>query len=515
MSVVHPRFSVVAFLIFVFAAGGCGGGEATDNGGTAACTGDACSPQPVQDLRSPEISSVVFLTDPSDSEPFPSALADCRLHAVQTDAGLVVTVWPARTADETLLRTLPPSRGAELIQQLSTGAESTTEEDANLFQAFAQTCESTLDVTREWCSAAWDWTSAKAAEIWAWIKQSFEAGLTVVKEAFAPVIASTALGSEAVSYLQAFLQQCGSSTESADSLGGYLALVGRVAGLVAEKATRDLWDLAKDAFHMVLHPVATLGAIVEAANTLGQFLSVAPSLTGSQWETLAEAGLDVAVQEFGNTSLTAWDLIAILTRADIADDQWREACATVVYSAVKLVACIVAASAGANFATNLFRRMKEVCGAAVQRTWEPVWAAPRLGVTAGELRRNLDNAGRPHLPGDEAHHIIPQRDSKCPSATELREMAEKYGLDLHSSDNGVWLPKLAATRTATDDRVAHLGEGLHTYRYYDYVRDKAIFEVKRAHLRGSDQSLAFKKAIRGVGEALEDRERWKAEFMLR
>lgn len=56
------------------------------------------------------------------------------------------------------------------------------------------------------------------------------------------------------------------------------------------------------------------------------------------------------------------------------------------------------------------------------------------------LARNLERAGRPRPPDRAAHHIVAPDEGRFREAIEARKILEKFGINIDSADNGVWLP---------------------------------------------------------------------------
>jgi hypothetical protein len=63
-----------------------------------------------------------------------------------------------------------------------------------------------------------------------------------------------------------------------------------------------------------------------------------------------------------------------------------------------------------------------------------------LGHPSRTLARNLAKGGYPRPIGHAAHHIVPPREYRFKEAVEARKILEKFGIDINSADNGVWLP---------------------------------------------------------------------------
>ncbi len=102
-----------------------------------------------------------------------------------------------------------------------------------------------------------------------------------------------------------------------------------------------------------------------------------------------------------------------------------------------------------------------------------------------ELGKNLEETGKP-CPGSgyDAHHIVA---FDSPRAAEAREILKKFGVDVNSGDNGVWLPgEEGAGPGAIHPRI-------HTARYYE--------EVNRL-LRACQSREEVQEVLKNIGEQL-------------
>ncbi len=73
---------------------------------------------------------------------------------------------------------------------------------------------------------------------------------------------------------------------------------------------------------------------------------------------------------------------------------------------------------------------------------------------------------------NEAHHIVPEG-MNIPELNEVRALMKKYGVDLNSASNGVFLPNAANLPHAGS---ATVHRGSHTAEYARYVANT----IKRA-----------------------------------
>ena len=90
------------------------------------------------------------------------------------------------------------------------------------------------------------------------------------------------------------------------------------------------------------------------------------------------------------------------------------------------------------------------------------------------LRAELKNAGVVPPPySNQAHHIIPEG-MDIPELNEVRALMKKYGVDLNSASNGVFLP---ASPNLPHAGSATVHRGSHTIEYARYVA-KAIIDVE-------------------------------------
>ena len=81
------------------------------------------------------------------------------------------------------------------------------------------------------------------------------------------------------------------------------------------------------------------------------------------------------------------------------------------------------------------------------------------------LRKNMLDAGdvKPNYNCD-AHHIVPSGDGRYAKATMCKDILTKFGIDINSASNGVFLPSQPGIQTAATYHGA-----LHTASYYDKV----------------------------------------------
>lgn len=94
------------------------------------------------------------------------------------------------------------------------------------------------------------------------------------------------------------------------------------------------------------------------------------------------------------------------------------------------------------------------------------------GLPSEILRAELKDAGVTNPPySNQAHHIIPEAEMRYPSAVEARQILEKYGVDINSASNGVFLPD-APNYPHAGSAAVHRGS--HTEAYYKYVRDELV-----------------------------------------
>lgn len=48
----------------------------------------------------------------------------------------------------------------------------------------------------------------------------------------------------------------------------------------------------------------------------------------------------------------------------------------------------------------------------------------------------------------QAHHIVPEGETRYPSAVEAKDILEKYDIDLNSACNGIFLPYVPGSQHA-------------------------------------------------------------------
>ena len=73
---------------------------------------------------------------------------------------------------------------------------------------------------------------------------------------------------------------------------------------------------------------------------------------------------------------------------------------------------------------------------------------------AGDITPDYQNA---------AHHIVPSTDGRYAKAIQCRDILTKYGVDINSANNGVFLPTVENVSKAT------YHGALHNAKYYDKV----------------------------------------------
>ncbi len=87
------------------------------------------------------------------------------------------------------------------------------------------------------------------------------------------------------------------------------------------------------------------------------------------------------------------------------------------------------------------------------------------GPPKGSLRANMLAEGLPPDLSYQAHHIVAKGES-YQSAQQARQILEQYGIDLNSTDNGVWLPANGSSPNPTRSTVH---SSLNTHKYNDDV----------------------------------------------
>ncbi|MFO0945669.1 MAG: AHH domain-containing protein [Planctomycetota bacterium] len=116
-------------------------------------------------------------------------------------------------------------------------------------------------------------------------------------------------------------------------------------------------------------------------------------------------------------------------------------------------------------------------------TTEHVYRVGSLGTLvhnacANELRKSLNAAGRYGDPGTVPHHLVSRFDKR---AAEARDILGKYGIDLDSHFNGVFLP---SSRLGSKARGV-LHESVHTNDYYATITEK----LRVADAKGSKAAV--------------------------
>lgn len=64
-------------------------------------------------------------------------------------------------------------------------------------------------------------------------------------------------------------------------------------------------------------------------------------------------------------------------------------------------------------------------------------AAAAVAGASRKLGKNLIRSGASRKPGEHAHHIVAHGE---PDAAQIRGILEKFGIDINSAENGVFLP---------------------------------------------------------------------------
>jgi len=106
------------------------------------------------------------------------------------------------------------------------------------------------------------------------------------------------------------------------------------------------------------------------------------------------------------------------------------------------------------------------------------------GASSRVLGRNLQAVGTLRPTGSAAHHIVAGRSLYAVSA---RRMLRRAGVDINEAANGVFLPRLRATRTLSPSAYH---PSLHTRRYYTEVTRRL------RGVRGRDEALEVLEQIR-------------------
>jgi len=107
-----------------------------------------------------------------------------------------------------------------------------------------------------------------------------------------------------------------------------------------------------------------------------------------------------------------------------------------------------------------------------------------------KLGREMIKARRPRPSKfHDAHHIVPEKDSRWPEPQEARDILDKWGIDLYHPDNGAWLPRVPGISNST-----HHNAALHNPEAYREV-------VMR--LRGATSQEAVLNTLREIGQELE------------
>jgi len=106
-----------------------------------------------------------------------------------------------------------------------------------------------------------------------------------------------------------------------------------------------------------------------------------------------------------------------------------------------------------------------------------------------KLAKALEAAGEKKLPGEEAHHIVAQ---KANAASESRLILEKYGIDIHGSENGVWLP---GNKNVSNPVGKSIHRPLHTTNYYANISNR---------IRQADESGGKRVVLKELAKIKED-----------